>query len=155
MAQERFKLMSGASLILEKDKKILLIRRFNTGYDDGKYSLVGGGVDGNETIRQATVREAHEEVGILIKPDDLEILHVQHIFFDKNESLGFHSPIELLLFYLKPKIWTGEPKNCESNRCDDIGWFSTNKLPENIVPYTKYALKNIKKNVLYSEWGWK
>ncbi|MDZ8089199.1 MAG: NUDIX domain-containing protein [Nostoc sp. DedQUE12b] len=64
MKNNPFKLIPASYLILIKDEKILLIRRFNTGYEDGKYSVVAGLGDGNETFVQAVVREAKEEVGI-------------------------------------------------------------------------------------------
>ena len=64
--KERFKLIPTSHLILIKDNKILLSRRFNTGYEDGKYSVVAGHLDGNETFIQAMVGEAREEAGIAI-----------------------------------------------------------------------------------------
>ncbi|MDZ7955173.1 NUDIX domain-containing protein [Nostoc sp. DedQUE09] len=63
MKNNPFKLIPASYIILIKNEKILLIRRVNTGYEDGKYSVVGL-VDGNETFVQAVVREAKEEVGI-------------------------------------------------------------------------------------------
>ena len=37
---ERFKLVVAVHLLLIENKKILLLRRFNTGYEDGNYSVV-------------------------------------------------------------------------------------------------------------------
>jgi hypothetical protein len=37
VAIERFKLVSAVHLFFIRDGKILLLRRFNTGYEDGKY----------------------------------------------------------------------------------------------------------------------
>lgn len=37
---ERFKLVVAVHLILIKNGKILLLRRYNTGYEDGNYSVV-------------------------------------------------------------------------------------------------------------------
>ena len=54
-------------LILIEDDKILLQRRFNTGYKDGNYSLPAGHLDDNESITQALVREVKEEIDLDLK----------------------------------------------------------------------------------------
>jgi len=42
MAIKRFKLTSAVHLFLVRNGKVLLLRRFNTGYEDGKYSVIAG-----------------------------------------------------------------------------------------------------------------
>ena len=64
---ERFKIITAVHLILIENERVLLQRRYNTGYEDGKYSVVAGHVEENEDVITAMQREALEEIGIRIK----------------------------------------------------------------------------------------
>jgi 8-oxo-dGTP diphosphatase len=146
MLQERFKLGSFVSLILKQNSKILLIRRFNTGCDDGFYGCAGGGIDGNEPVTYALMREASEELGIKLNKEDLSIVHVLH----KRHENGR----ELIGFFIEAKKWEGEPQNMEPHKCDDIGWFDLHNLPSNSQPTFKHVISMMNKNIFYSEMGW-
>ena len=143
--EEHFKLVPATHLILIKEGKILLSRRFNTGYEDGKYSLVAGHLDGDETFLQAMIREAEEEAGISIEVNDLEVIHVMHRKCAAMERIDF---------FITAKRWVGELRIMEQHKCDDLRWFKLNNLPKNIVPYVEYAIDCIKHNNIYSEFGW-
>ena len=67
MAKERLKAVPASYLVPIKDGKILLLRRLNTGYEDGKYSLPAGHVETGENFTQCVVREMKEEIGISIR----------------------------------------------------------------------------------------
>lgn len=149
MKKQRFKLTPASYLVLIKDNKILLSRRCNTGYRDGNYSLVAGHLDGQETFRQAMVREAKEEAGINLNPDDLDIVHVMH----RQENFTHLGKQERIDIFIQPRKWTGKPKILEANKCDDMQWFPLNNLPHNTIPYVKQALKNIQNKIFYSEFG--
>lgn len=82
MAKERHKLIPSVYLILIKDNKILLLRRYNTGFMDGYYSFPAGHVEPNETLTQAMVREAKEEIGIDVNQKDLKLIHIS---IEKNQ----------------------------------------------------------------------
>jgi ADP-ribose pyrophosphatase YjhB (NUDIX family) len=145
MPKDRFKIVPTSHLILVKDGKILLLRRFNTGWGDGNYSVIAGHLDGNETFLQAMVREAKEEAGIELSEEDLEVVHVVHR--KSNE--------ERIDFFILAKKWKGEPRNMEPNKCDDLSWFEVDKLPENTIPYIRQAIGCFRKGVFYSEHGWR
>jgi len=48
MSNERFILRCATYLLLIKSGKILFQRRFNTGWEDGKYTLISGHLEGDE-----------------------------------------------------------------------------------------------------------
>lgn len=143
--KERFKLIPEVYLILVKDEKILLSRRFQTGYEDGNYSMVAGHADGNETMREAIARESKEEAGITIDPLKMEHILTMHRWCGDHERIGFYFTIDK---------WEGEIKNTEQEKCDDISWFPLDELPENTLKYIKYAIDCYKNDIRYCEFGW-
>jgi len=53
MVNKRFMFRAACYLLLIKKDKMLLLRRFNTGWEDGKYTLISGHLEGDETVKQA------------------------------------------------------------------------------------------------------
>jgi 8-oxo-dGTP diphosphatase len=131
-------------LILEKDGEILLGLRHNTGYEDGKYALVAGHAEENEPATYSMCREAKEEIGIDILPEDLEIVHIMHRTSNR----------ENIDIFMHPKKWSGKIQNMEPDKCLELKFFHKDKLPGNMVKYHIQALKNIEKKLFYMEYGW-
>jgi len=143
MPTERFKIVPAVYGIFLKDDQILLLRRYNTGYQDGNYSLPAGHLNGNETLKQALIREIMEEIGIIVDKQDLELIHV--INRNANDA-------ERIDFFFVIRNWQGEPQIMESNKCDEMKWVLKNDLPENIAPEVKQAAYNIFNNKsIYSD----
>ena len=136
---ERFKIKVAVYALLMKDNKILLLRRFNTGWQDGNYGLPSGHLEADENLIEATLREMEEEVGVKSKKEDVEFVHTMHrksVYVD---------------FYFLVKNWEGEVQNMEIDKCDDLSWFNLDSLPENIIPSVNLAIENYQKGIKFSE----
>ena len=140
----RSKFPIAVHLFFLHDQQILLLRRFNTGFEDGNYSVVAGHVDAGESVTQAAVREANEEAGVIIMPRDVQIVHVMNRKSDE----------ERIDFFMTVHRWDGEITNCEPHRCDHLAWFPLESLPGNIIPYVKSAWECYCNGIRYSEFGW-
>ena len=140
---ERFKMRVTVHLILEHNNEFLLLRRYNTGYEDGNYSVIAGHLNGNETLKEAMIREDLEEANITIDDKHLKIVGVMHRK-DGDESIDY---------YLYTNKFSGNVRIIEPNKCDDLSFYKLDNLPDNIIPYIKTALYNYKNNIIFSEYG--
>lgn len=145
LTKDRHKVIPASYLVLRDQERVLLLRRFNTGYEDGKYSLPAGHVDQGETFTQTLVREAAEEINIRLKSEDIRVAHIMHRKDYDSERID--------TFFVAER-YEGEPKNIEPHKCDDLSWFSLEELPGNIIPYVRQALECIRDGQFYSEFGW-
>lgn len=144
MPRRGFRLMPKSHLILMKDNKILFLRCFNRGHEDSQYGLVSADMCGSESFIKVMIKEARKQLGIHIKPEDMEVVHVMHVK-EKKENINF---------FVKANNWEGEPKIKKASECDDLNWFELDNLPKNTVPYIKHAIKFIKNvHTFYSEGG--
>lgn len=130
--------------------EILMLRRHNTGYEDGNYSVPAGHIDPGESATAAMVREATEEIDITLDPHDLRMAHVMH-----RRNVGVDcSNSERVDFFFVSRRWTGDPVNREPHKCDDLSWFSVSAFPENTIPYISAAIVYLMAEEPYSELGW-
>jgi ADP-ribose pyrophosphatase YjhB (NUDIX family) len=144
MSQRRFKLISAVHVFLIQEGSVLLLRRTNTGYADGLYSVVAGHLNGNETIKDAARREALEEVGVYIRASDLELVAVMH---RKSED-------ERVDWFLKAERWEGSIVNREPEKCDQLAWFPLDDLPDDVIPYVGRAVENVRHGRWFESYGW-
>lgn len=121
---------TGVHVLLERGGRILLMRRAGTGFFDGLYSLPGGHVEDGESLAQTAVREMAEELGLVVDEAGVTIVGVVHRRSDTNR----------IDFFVRAAVWFGEPRIAEPDKCDALGWFPLEALPEAVVPYIRKAL---------------
>jgi 8-oxo-dGTP diphosphatase len=131
-------------LLFFREDQVLLLRRFNTGYADGQYSVPAGHLDGGETVVAAAAREAREETGVRIEAGQIGFSSVLH----RNEGE------ERVDFFVHVHQWQGEPVNIEPDKCDELRWMNVNHLPENTIPYVRKAIQNHLTGIPFDEFGW-
>jgi 8-oxo-dGTP diphosphatase len=141
---ERFKLIPSVYLILEKDGKVLLSQRANTGFEDGNYGLVAGHAEVGEPFSAAMVREAKEEAGITIRAEDLREVVTMH------RNCGDHERVD---FFFTTERWEGEIVNNEPDVCSDLSWFEIGNMPENTIAYIREAIGCFETGKTYIEFG--
>lgn len=139
-------LTSAAHLLLYDDANaLLMLRRFNTGYEDGNFSVVAGHLE-EESARQAMRREAKEEANVDVEVDDLDFVHLMHRHKPNGE-------IKVDFFFRCTK-WSGQIEIAEPDKCDLMSWYAEDDLPENTIPYIRAALDHVREGRTFSEFGW-
>lgn len=146
----RFKIKVGVMLFLTQNDHVLLLRRFQTGIDDGMYVVPMGGLKPGETVTQALIREAEEETAIGLNPSQIEVCHVMHRQHQMPDGYTFPQ----MDLYFRADQWEGTMINNEPDKCDELKFFPLKALPEATVPCIAHAIRCIQNKIFFSEFGW-
>ncbi|HKU18931.1 MAG TPA: NUDIX domain-containing protein [Candidatus Saccharimonadales bacterium] len=144
--RDRHSVVPAVYILFRRDDEILLLKRANTGYRDGFYSLPAGHLDGGEPAVYAAVREAKEEVGALVRPEDMRLVHTQH----RVAESGDHERLNL---FFETTTWQGEPTNAEPEKCSEVRWALLAKLPTKLVPELQHFLRHYRAQQPYGDFG--
>jgi 8-oxo-dGTP diphosphatase len=136
-------------VILMKDDKIAMVLRKNTGWMDDHYGLPAGKLEYGETFTEGAIREAKEEAGVSINPENMRVVHVAHRHAEKGDEF-----MDWVDVYFSVDEWEGEPHNAEPKKSERLDWLYINDLPDSIVPSQRDALTELAKGNFYSEYGW-
>jgi 8-oxo-dGTP diphosphatase len=136
---ERFRVVPAAYIFLRRGDEVLLQLRQNTGYMDGYWAAAAAGhVEPDESVFEAAVREASEELDIAIAVADLLPLCGMH------RTHRNHLPIdERVDFFFSCRTWAGEPRLVESDKAADLQWCALADLPSNVVPHERSVLDTL------------
>lgn len=136
------------NLILEQNDKILMIFRENTKVYQNAYALPAGKVEKGESLIENIVREAKEEVGITLLPQDLSLAVT--LWAKYHNEAG--EPIEDVGFFFKATRFDGEVVNAEPHKHGHLKWVRVNDVPENTLTFTKVALEAYRQGISYVEY---
>jgi 8-oxo-dGTP diphosphatase len=145
--EKRFKVVPAVYIVFRDGEKVLLLRRFGTGYLDGSYSLPSGHIEGGERAIDAAIREGKEEVNADLTREELHFAHVLH---RQSDLPSHHERIDL--FFTTDKLHP-EIRNMEPNKCDELRWVSLNELPDGMIPEVRHVLQAILRDELYSDYN--
>ncbi|MER5633982.1 trifunctional class I SAM-dependent methyltransferase/NUDIX hydrolase/VOC family protein [Streptomyces nitrosporeus] len=133
MPAHRHREVVDVHLILRRGPEVLLARRAGTGYADGLLHAPSGHAEDGEDVREAMVREAAEEIGVVLDPDELRVaLVMQHRGPGGNPRMGWFFEAEY-----DPER---PPRNAEPEKCSGIGWYRLDALPDDMVAYCRAGL---------------
>ncbi|USS89110.1 NUDIX domain-containing protein [Fructilactobacillus cliffordii] len=146
---ERYRTKSAvfALLLRHNQEEVLLQQRFQTGIGDGHYDLAAGGhVEAQESMKQALVRELHEELDLTVKPANLEFATLIHANYG-DDTVYYCG-------YFVVKDYQGTPLIAEPDQASQLDWYSVHDLPHNLLWDRRRALENYQRGIPYDEVGW-
>ena len=127
----------GARVIVIDDKnRVLLVK---PGYVDG-WTLPGGGVDAGETLRQAAIRELHEEANV----EPLEELQFHGIYSNDKIFPGDHVGCFVLR---KFKQGTFKP----NHEIREARFFALDELPHDTKPGSLARINEVMRGAAISD----
>jgi mutator protein MutT len=110
------------AIIFDAEGRVFLAKRGSLARNErNRWEFPGGGVEFGETLVHALVREIAEEYGCEIEVQEL-LGVVDHIIPDEGQH--WVSPMFIC------SVKSGTPHICEPQKCEEIGWFAIDEIPE-------------------------
>ncbi len=138
-AMQPFALIPAAYVALLRGSEVLLQHRVGTGYMDGYWACSAAGhVERGESVYAAAVREAREELGVVIDEADLEpicTIHRRQTASDRGQRVDF---------FFAVSTWKGEPSVKEPELNGGLRWAQLSAPPEPLVPVDSIVLEMLR-----------
>ena len=124
------------TLVFNAAGELLLLRRANTGFMDGRYAVPGGHRQAGEEVVAAAIRECREEA--LVEIAGIEPLVV----------MPYDGGVD---FVFEATRWSGTPGIGERDKCDDLVFAPPDRLPTPTVAFVAAALECRAQGVWFRE----
>ena len=127
-------------VVLRNDAgKVFALRRTNSSWKNGYYSLPAGRVEQKETFVQGAIREAYEESGVTVKAEDLRLYSV----INRCDEGKYPDWVDL---FFEATKWEGEAHVHEKDKFDHAVWLAPDQLNTvNLIENQLDGLKDIDK----------
>ena len=133
-------------IVLRRDGKFFALRRANTGWMDGVFTLPSGHVEEDETFLEAAIRETQEEAGVMLEAKNVHFAHL----CERDEQRAMNERVWDDVYFVCDQF-EGEPHNAEPEKASEGKWFDLENPPqEELVPTVYHALQQIKQGRYYS-----
>ncbi|MDQ2995359.1 MAG: NUDIX domain-containing protein [Pseudomonadota bacterium] len=134
-------------MVIRQGGNVLLAKRANTGFKDGYFALPGGKHDGDETITDAVVREAREELGIIVDAADVRFSCLIHAKLIEPKMELMYVTFEIMQFQ-------GDIINNEPHKCTELQFFPVEQLPDQMTEMSRRCVMNTVAGITFDEAGW-
>jgi len=142
---DRHSVIPAVWMIIKNDKRqVFMLRRANTGWRDGSWTVPAGHVEKNEGPISAAIRELKEEAGLTVTAGQLSEPLIYFYPEDAREN-------ERVSLFFEVTNYDGTPVNAEPEKADASRWFDESNLPVDMPPLLQRAFLDIKNGVRYSE----
>jgi 8-oxo-dGTP diphosphatase len=142
MLKRRFRTILTARLLLEYREHLLFLQQ--TPRNGGGFTLPGGKIEGEEFAKEALIREAFEEVGVIVAHKNLKLVHITHRKID--------SVVEVIFFFHCRHVWTGEPMVKEPEKFQNVVWLPMDEPPAKLTNVLTHALDAWKNGKIFSQY---
>lgn len=123
-------IQTGAAIIIRNEKGQILLQERT---DRNKWGLPGGCQDLGEDLRNTAVREVYEETGIMINPNEIELIDTLSGSSRKNSYPNGDIVYNNTSLYLADVSMIDESNLKGDSETKKLRFFDLNEVPENLM----------------------
>jgi 8-oxo-dGTP diphosphatase len=112
----------GVGAVIIEDARVVLVKRAYPPLQ-AQWSIPGGVLEVGELVREAAIREAHEETGLIVEPADLLGVY-DRVLRNLEQRVQYHY---VLIDFLCRRVG-GEL--LAASDAAEVGWFTREELPQ-------------------------